>query len=241
MSTNAKIKSDIQKLAIETDIVDLYSIDASSLGGSVYFFTPMVSGGSNLYFNGVEYVQLPVEITGLESTGDGRLPRPRMKVSNINLTFVGFVNTYNDGLGAKVTRTRTFRKYLDDEIDADPNAVFPSDIFYIEQKVSQNKISIEWELVSPIDFANRFLPKLQVLQYCQHRYRLFDGTSFDYSTATCPYTGTDYFKYDGTSTTIANDMCGKKLFDCKLRYTSQNDQLPFKGFPVVGQIGAAYK
>ena len=241
MTTNQKIKSDIQRLSIGSELVDLYSIDATALGGSVSFFTPAVSGGSNLVFNNVEYIQLPVEITGLESTGDGRLPRPRLKVSNINLTFIAFINAYNDGLGAKVTRLRTFKRYLDDQVDADPSAIFPTDVFYIEQKLSQNKYTIEWELVTPVDFGNRFLPKNQVLQYCQHRYGLYTDGAFDYSIATCPYTGTGYFKYDGTSTTAANDMCGKKLFDCKLRYTASGDQLPFKGFPVVGQVGAAYK
>lgn len=241
MATNEKIKSDIQKLFVGSDMVDLWTIDATKFGGGLYRFTPATISGSNVFFNGIEYVQLPVEITGMEITGDGRLPRPRIKVANVGLTFIAFINAYNDGLGAKVTRVRTFKKYIDGQSEADPNAVFPSDIFYIEQKTIQNKYFIEWEIVSPLDIGNRTIPKNQVLPYCQHRYRLFIDGVFDYTTATCPYTGTDYFTEDGETTTSGNDSCGKKLSDCELRFPLEDDQLPFKGFPVVGQLGAAYR
>lgn len=241
MATNAKIKSDIQKLEVGSELVDLYILDASSLGGSIYYFTPMTDNNTEIVFNGVTFSQLPVEVTNIEILGDGRLPRPKMKVSNVNLTFVAFVNENSDGIGAKVTRIRTFKKYIDGEAGADSSAQFPSDIFYIEQKTIQNKYFIEWELISPFDFGNKKLPKNQVLQYCQHRYRLYISSAFDYATATCPYSGTTYFNISGTSTTIDEDMCGKRLSDCELRYPDANDQLPFKGFPVVGQIGRAYR
>lgn len=239
--TNTKIKTDIQSLAPGSEMVDLYILDATILGGAVYYFTPMTEGGTNIEFNGVTYIQLPVEITGLQLTGDGTLPRPKMKVANVNLTFVAFVNSYRDGIGAKVTRLRTFRKYIDGHAGADANAQFPQDIFYIEQKVTQNKYMIEWELVSPIDIGNKQIPKNQVLSYCQHRYRIYKDSTSDYTYATCPYTDTNYFKEDGSTTTIALDKCGKKLSDCELRYPLDSDQLPFKGFPGTGQIGRAFR
>ena len=240
MTTNTKIKTDIQKLDVGSEMVDLYILDATNLGGTTYYFTPMTDSGSNVEFGGITYVQLPVEFEGMEVTGDGRLPRPKMRVANVNLTFVAFVNAYRDGIGAKVSRIRTFKKYIDGQVGADSSAQFPQDIYYIEQKIMQNKYFIEWELVAPIDIGDRTLPRNQVLPYCQHRYRIYDG-GLVYTYATCPYTGSNYFKRNGSSTTIDLDVCGKKLSDCELRYSLDSDQLPFKGFPLIGQIGAAYR
>ena len=240
MTTNVKIKEDIQSLTPNSELVDLYTLDATSLGGSIYRFTPMTNDGSSVYFGGIEYSQLPVEFEGWEIPGDGRMPRPKMRVANVNLTFVAFVNSYRDGIGAKVTRMRTFKKYIDGEAGADSSAEFPRDIFYIEQKTTQNKHFIEWELISPFDIGNRQLPKNQVIPYCQHRYRIYDG-GLVYTYATCPYTGSNYFKRDGAVATISTDVCGKKLSDCQLRYPNKSDILPFKGFPLIGLLGAAYR
>lgn len=241
MATNAKIKTDIQKLNINSDLVELYVLDATALGGSVYYFTPGTLSGTAITFNGVEYSPLPVEITDIEWNGQGSLPRPKMRVSNTNLTFGAFVTSYNDGIGAKVTRKRTFRKYLDEMAEADPDAEFPEDIFYIEQKTAQNKYTIEWELISAVDFEDKYLPKNQVLEYCPHRYRVMSDEGFDYTDVTCPYTGTDYFTENGVTTTSGNDKCGKRFRDCRLRYPLDTDELPFKGFPTVGQVSRRYR
>lgn len=242
MATNEKIKSDIQTLNVDSPKIDLFILDATSLGGTTYYFTPMTDGqGESVVFNGITYQPLPVEFKGMENRGDGRLPRPKMRVANVSLTFIGLVNSYQDALGAKVTRIRTFKKYLDGETEADTSAQFPVDVFYIEHKTIQNKYLIEWELVSPIDIGHKMLPRGQAIPYCQHRYRVYRSGAFDYSLATCPYTGTNYFDQTGASTTIDEDMCGKKLSDCELRYPNDDDQLPMKGFPGIGQVGRAYR
>lgn len=239
--TNEKIKTDIQKLDVGSEEVQLFILDASSLGGTIYYFTPQTESGESVVFNGITYLPLPVEIDNVELRGDGTLPRPKLRVANVSLTFVGLINSYRDALGAKVTRIRTFRKYLDGQSEADPSAQFPTDVFYIEQKTIQNKHYIEWELVSPLDIGDKMLPKNQVISYCQHRYRVFRNSAFDYSLATCPYVGTSYFDQNGQAVTSDEDSCGKKLSDCELRYPLASDQLPFKGFPGIGQIGRAYR
>lgn len=241
MATNGSIKTEIQKLNLDSALVELYILDATNYGGALYYFTPQVEGGSNIVFNGVTYIELPVEFTGMEVTGDGRLPRPHMKVANIFLTFVGLVNAYQDGVGCKVTRLRTFQKYLDGHTGADANAQFPVDVFYIEQKLTQNKHFIEWELVAPIDIGDKMLPRNQALAYCSHMYRIVVDGGFDNSYATCPWRGTTYFDAEGLPTTQELDKCGKKLSDCELRYPPATTQLPFKGFPGIGQVGRAYR
>ena len=243
MTTNAKIKNDTQHLNIGSPYVDLYDIDASSFittGTNTFHITPMTSAGNKILFNGVTYEPMPIEAEGFEHEGDGRMARPLVRLSNINLTFVSLIVTYNDLVGAKVTRRRTFQKYLDSGIEPDSNAQFPADIFYIERKTRHNKELIEWELKSAVDIEGLLIPKGQALDICSHRYRIWDGVSaFDYTNATCPYTDAVYFDEEGNSSTAANDKCAKKLFDCKLRFGT--DQLPMRAFPGVGGLGAPYR
>lgn len=242
-TTNSKIKSDIQQLNVGSEYVELYALDATSFGGGIYYFTPMTSGGGKVIFNGVEYSPLPVEVEGFEWDGTGKMPRPLIRVSNVNLTFVALITTYNDLVGAKLTRRRTYAKYLDLGSEPDPNAQFPKDIFYIERKTRHNKYQIEWELKAAVDLESVLIPKGQLLDLCSHRYRRYDDdlSTFDYSNATCPYTGANSFDAEGNASADADDVCGKKLFDCQLRFTGTTTELPFRGFPGVGKLGYPYR
>ena len=62
-------------------------------------------------------------------------------------------------VGAKVTRKRTFAKYLDDGPDANPNKHFPDDVYFIHRKVSQNKYAIEFELSTILNRESIVLPR----------------------------------------------------------------------------------
>jgi len=239
----ADIKSDNIKLNLGSPLVELFTIDATGLGAGTYHFTPMTSGGGKVVFNSVQYSPLPIETEGFEWEGDGKMPRPLIRVSNINLTFVAAVTSYYDLVGAKLTRRRTYAKYLDNGSSPNGNAQFPLDVFYIERKTRQNKQLIEWELKAAVDVENIMVPRRQAIDICNHRYRIYDSDTgdFDYSRATCPYTDTPSFDIEGNPVSKANDKCGRRLFDCQLRYTKDSDQLPFRGFPGIGQIGYPYR
>lgn len=113
---------------------------------------------------------------------------------------------------------------------------FPTEVYTVERKSAHNRTFVEWQLNAALDQEGKMLPGRQVLRdTCMQRYRTWNGTSFDYSKATCPYTGTGYFKADGTATTAALDSCGKKLSDCRLRF-GQNGQLPTRKFPGVSRL-----
>lgn len=240
MSTNAKIKEQIQKLEVG-DVVELYDLDATSIGASIYYFTPMTTdSGTTVHFNGIEYTPLPVKLEGVAQKGDGKLPRPLLTVSNVSLTFSALISTYNDGLGSILKRRRTLKKYLDDGSEADSSAQFPLDIYILERKTSQNKFEIIWELVSIIDNESLLIPKRQcIAENCSNRYRIWDGEAFDYTNATCPYTGAGYWDATGESVGAADDDCGKHLYDCRLRYGDTTK--PFRGFPGVGKLGYPYR
>ena len=184
-------------------------------------------------------IPCPYGATGFELTSDGRPPRPHLSVSNVG-NFVGvLVSAYEDFVGATVTRWRTFQQYLDGEPGADPDQHFPADIFLINRKVSQTNESISFELSTPLDQTSKMLPgRIVQKRYCAWRYRIYDSaqSAFSYTYAECPYTGSTYFSTDGQPTnTPAQDQCGKRLSDCKLRFP--NVTLPFGGFPGIKRTG----
>jgi lambda family phage minor tail protein L len=141
--------------------------------------------------------------------------------------FSAAVRENDDLVGCKVIRKQTFAKYLDAENftggvnpTADPNQHFPDDIWFIEQKLSENKYIVEWELASVFDLQGVMLPHRQIIQ---------DSCPWKYRGAECGYTGTSYFDLNDQPTTQSNDFCAKHLSSCKLRFGNQ--PLPFGGFP----------
>lgn len=239
--TNQKIKSDIQKLT-PGSLVELYTIDLSPIGQSTtYRFTPGNIGEDNIVFNGITYISFPVECEGFEYNAEGKMPRPTIRVSNINNSLLGAVITYNDLVGCTLTRRRTFTKYLDGQPTSDPNAQLPYDIFYFNRKTRQNKFMIEFELISALDVEGVYLPKKQCLESCTHRYRVYVDSAFNYTDVTCPYTASVYFTDGGASTVNASeDNCGRRLNDCKLRFGIVAP-LPYEGFPNIAKFDVNFR
>jgi len=234
MTTNAKIKQSNQEFT-PGELVTLYELDMTDLGGTTMYFTDTTLSGASVVFNGVTYVPIDVETDGWEYDGK-QLPRPKIRIANTNKVLMAEIYAYGDLLGAVLTRRRTYTKYLDGQPDADPNAQFPVDVYVVEQKTLQNKFMVEWELSAYMDYTGTKIPKGRLLRdTCTHIYRKWTGSVFDYTKATCPYTGTNYFKKDGTVTTAANDSCGRKYSDCKLRYPNKDDELPTKAFPSIAR------
>ena len=202
----------------------------------------------NIVWNGNTYARLPIQAEGFDYTNTGSLPRPTLTVSNLDSTMttllilVNATTTGNDLGGATVRRIRTLKKYLDGEAAADPHAKFPDEVWFVDRKASENRDAVSFELASKFDLAGVMLPKRQLIaNVCQWKYR----------GAECNYTGTRYFNTnDGAESTLANDVCGKRLASCELRFgqvtrtgivTSGSNQLVLSsafniavGDPVVG-------
>lgn len=229
--------------------VELFELDLGIFQtGLMYRFCSSFKETGNITWKGNTYVPIPVEAQGFEVSGKGTLPTPTFKIANISLLPSSIINEFGDPIGAKVTRWVTFSDYLDGESQADPNQHFLPEIYFIERKVSQNKIFVEFELSASMDQEGRQLPARQILRdACTLRYRVYNSTTglFDYTEATCPWAGSDqiqggtegpFFTAAGVTTpTPSLDRCGKKLSDCKLRFQPLGIDLPFGGFPGVGR------
>ena len=187
----------------------------------------------NVVFNGNTYTRIPVKADGFEFTNTGTLPRPTLTISNLDgtmttlLLLVNATTAGNDLGGAEVRRIRTLKKFLDGESTADPNAKFPDERWYVDRKANESRDSVTFELASKFDLAGQKLPKRQVVaNVCQWVYR----------SSECSYTGTDYYDVNGNEvSTLAEDVCGKRVASCKLRF-GDTAQLPFGSFPGAGLI-----
>lgn len=153
------IRQEIQKPAPDS-IVELFELDCTALGGSIFRFSPHVSERyTSVTFNNKTWQAMPITCTGFSYSTSEAPAKPTIAVSNISKVLLASVIGLGDIVGAKLTRYRTFRRYLGDGAEPNGAAFLPVDIFYVERKVAHNKFSITWQLTSELDKINQKLPK----------------------------------------------------------------------------------
>jgi lambda family phage minor tail protein L len=230
--------SDLQQIA-PSAVIELFQLELNAAQHGVnetyYFHAGVNATGStcgDIIWNGQAYLAFPIEATEFEYTGTGSLPRPKLRISNIYGTITALILSLPNGLeGAKVTRIRTLARYIDGVNfpggtnplgTPDPTAEFPREIYYIDRKASENRDLIEFELAAAFDLVGVRAPKRQcVSNVCQWTYR----------GAECGYAGNAYFNFnDVPVAAIGQDVCGKRLRSCELRFSQQR----FAGTVTVG-------
>ena len=219
-------------------LITLFELDATMLGDSeVRRFTASAWQGSVVRFGGQSYTPIDVEAAGFEWQGQGAPPTPSLRIANTNRVMGALTRDFDDLVGARLTRLRTYRMFLDDGASPDPEMRFPPDLYRIERKVSQNKLFIEFELAVPFDQEGQLLPgRVMLRDMCTHSYRRWTGSGFDYGRATCPYTGSAYWTQTGVATgSPAQDRCGKRLGDCGKRFPSPAS-VPTRAFPGLARV-----
>ena len=217
--------SDLQAIA-PSAVIELFELELNALQHGVTE-TYRFHAGSNLNSNGEliwnsqNYLRFPIEAEGFEYTGNGQLPRPKVRVSNIFGTITALILGLPDGLeGAKMTRIRTLARYIDGANfpggtnpygTPDPTAEFPREIYYVDRKVAETRDVVEFELAAAFDLTGVRAPKRQcIANMCQ----------WVYKSTECSYTG-------------GLPSCKKTLDDCKVHFGANAD-LPFGSFPGIG-------
>ena len=221
------ISTDVQKLA-SGDLIDMFEIDATSVGGQLLRLANYVNElQQNIVWQTNTYTKFSIEASGFARSGRGTQPRPTITVSNVFGDISAQIRDFEDLVGSKVTRRRTFVKYLDavnfaaGNAQADPNVSFADEIYYIDRKASENGIEIQFELASAMDLTNASLPKRQVTQ---------NVCAWQYRSAECSYSGGPVATVmDIITTDAAQDVCGHRVESCKLRF-GNNAALPYGGF-----------
>ena len=186
MRNTSKINKEI--FAIEpSTVVLLYVVDLKEKGE--YRFHAGENGYKNpIIFNKKEYNYYPIKVEGFEMHGDGKLPRPTMTFSNQNGNISMRLGTFKDFINYKVTRIKTFVRYIDDvnfpnnvnpHADPDPESSFVEDIFYVNQKTKENDEIVEFELVSLLELQNANIPaRTMYSNYCGWEYRSEIGCGY---------------------------------------------------------------
>lgn len=246
MTVTSSVRQELSKLN-PTSIIELFELQTyTRLHGEceIYRFHAGANAKTitgHLVWNASTYYAWPVQAEGFELALGGTLPRPSMKVSNIEGSISAILLQIasqggDQGLiGAEVKRIRTLARFLDainfeGNVNPfgtpDPLATLPEEIWYIDRKAVENKDLIEFELAAAFDVSNVRLPKRQVLE---------DICTWIYRGEECGYTGTNYFNENNESVaTAAEDVCGKRLRSCEKRF-GEDEELPYGGFPGVGQ------
>lgn len=155
---------------------------------------------SEIQWQGKRYYPAPIDATGFENSSKGTLPTPILSISSQSkegmeqLSLLKYqLLKFGDIIGAKVTRHRTFAKYLDwsnfefnpdtaklspnaqelpQGYEPDPNAELPLDIYYIERKTAENKSTIQYQLSSILDLEGTKIPRRTIIaDKCNWQYR----------------------------------------------------------------------
>lgn len=220
------------------ETVELFDFDFTPLdaSGPVLHLTPNVAGSDMIERGGVRYYPAPIASSGYDRGGDtddrgggSQIPQPRIKVGAAIPLISPWVWATQGMVGVEVTRTRVLRRWLDGESDPDATGFLKFDIHEVEQRVRHTPTEIEFRLVARIDRAGKQLPGRRVLRNsCRHRYREWTGAAFDYSKATCPYTGASTFTAADNPATNATDRCSKRFSGCGARFPT--GALPITAF-----------
>lgn len=195
-------------LLSSSSLIELYEIDFTNIALDLNitlndnekifkFHNHVKLFNTSIYFQGREYVAAPITAQGFEISAKGTLPIPTLGISTNEegipylALFKNNINKLGDIIGAKVTRIRTCVKYLDainfppgefpDGFTNDNMGLFAPDIFYIDRKKNENKLSLEFELGSILDVEGVLLPARPVLaNRCPHQYR-GEGCNYEYN------------------------------------------------------------
>lgn len=157
--------ADLQNLNQTSGLVELYTLDCTNLGGSIYRFTnEAAADGNPLVFGGVSFTPMPILTEGWDFSSTGSPPKPTLTISNVSKVLLNAVITLGDIVGASLMRQRTYAKYLDGGSSPDSTKFIGPEVYIVEQKTGHNSEFIQWQLTSIIDRFGMMLPRRQVLR-----------------------------------------------------------------------------
>lgn len=214
-------------------LVELFELNMEHRGGDVIRFHSGVNNlGQPIVWQGLTYEPMPIEAEGFDVSAQGTLPRPKVRIANVQGLLSALSMELEDLIGAKLIRRRTFGRFLDSvnfpggNPEADPTQHFADQLWFVDRKTTETKYMIEWELASAFDLMGVQLPFGQITKnVCRWRYR----------SAECGWTGGFYTKDDLPTSDPNLDQCGKRVSSCECRFGDEV-ALPFGGFPGAQEV-----
>ncbi|ALV73068.1 phage minor tail protein L [Acinetobacter johnsonii] len=206
--------------------------DTAQLIGEVFESGESKTWYRNIIWQGETFEPMALEVSGLEMRSDGKASAPTLSMANNIGGIQGAVSAYclqfGDFAGAKLKVITTLAKYLDAENFSTGNPTAnPSEkreqIWFIEQKTSENAQQVTFELSNPVDFEGLKIPTRQISNYCNWEYRSEE----------CGYIGSAMFtEKDEPTDNPALDRCNYRTSGCRCR----ENELHFGGFPASSMV-----
>lgn len=216
--------SELQSVA-PSAVIELFTLELNvaqhGIAETYRFHAGTNVSGGNLVWAGNTYLAMAIEASGFEYSGNGQLPRPKIRVSNTMGTITALILSLPNGLeAAKVTRIRTLARYLDGVNwpggvnplgTPQPDCEFPREVFFLDRKSAETREVVEFEMCSAFDLANVRAPKRQcIANICPWVYR----------SAECSYSKPGYFDINNDPAgSLALDVCNKRLDGCETRFS----------------------
>lgn len=200
--------------------------DTSKLIGEAFKNSEQKTWFRNIIWQGQTFEPMALEVSGLEMRSDGKASAPTFSMANNIGGIQNAVSTlclqFGDFAGAKLKVITTLAKYLDAENFSTGNPTASNEakeqLWYIEQKTSENANAVTFELSNPIDFEGLKIPVRQISSYC----------AWEYRSEQCGYTGAAMFtERDEPTDNPALDRCSGLVSSCRIR----NNEIRFGGFP----------
>ena len=197
--------------------------------GKIYDVSDEKTWFRNIIWQGQSFEPIALQCDGLEMRSDGKASAPTLSMANNFRGIQGAISAYclqfKDFVGVKIKVITTLAKYLDAENFSTGNSSAQNEakeqLWYIEQKTSENAQAVTFELSNPIDFEGLKIPVRQISNYCQWEYRSEE----------CGWTGANFFtNQDEPTDNPAFDQCSRRLSGCECRFGKGN-VLRFGGFP----------
>lgn len=189
MATNDIITSDLIQ-SESSALVELFELilDPSDNNPTLFFHPGVEENLSTLKFHphgevnknnnseANEYTAIPMEMSGVESTSDGPGNRPTLTIANVTNLLRSSLDdedfTFEDLVGTKLRRRRTFAKYLVGGDDANSPFEFPEATYIIDRISTRTNTLITFELAAPFDLEGVKLPgRFVVGKYCSWIYQ----------------------------------------------------------------------
>ena len=159
------LNPEFQKLNQNSAWVELYTIDLTDFGGTIFHFCNHLNkSGGLVSFGNIPYAAIPLAVEGWGSNLTGVSAKPTMSVSNLGKVLQAAIITQGDMVGARVERIRTYAKFLDDGETPSPETFLGPDVMFIEQKVMHSRKVVQFQLCSVLDRMGMRLPRRQVLK-----------------------------------------------------------------------------
>lgn len=177
--SNDIIATDLRGSSID-NIVTLFILELND--GTKLYFHPGVDGLlNNISMRDYEapytsrtYVPLPIDLAGVEVTGEGASNRPTLTIANVLSLFRDLLPEfeYDSVIGSRLIARTTLEKYLTSGSASSAPTEFPKVAYIVDRLKAETSSFVTFELASPFELENINLPRRTVVgKYCSWIYK----------------------------------------------------------------------